>query len=59
VLLGISRVELMSENLAAADITLTVEDRKLLDDASRIPEPYPEWFNTMLTDPIARDALGR
>jgi aryl-alcohol dehydrogenase-like predicted oxidoreductase len=58
VLLGISRVELMSQNLAAADITLAAEDRKLLDEASRIPEPYPEWFNTMLTDTIARDALS-
>jgi aryl-alcohol dehydrogenase-like predicted oxidoreductase len=59
VLLGISRVELMSPNLAAADITLAAEDRKLLGEVSRIPEPYPEWFNTMLTDTIARDALHR
>jgi aryl-alcohol dehydrogenase-like predicted oxidoreductase len=59
VLLGISRVELMSQNLAAADITLAAEDRKVLDEASRIPEPYPEWFNTMLTDTVARDALAR
>jgi aryl-alcohol dehydrogenase-like predicted oxidoreductase len=59
VLMGISRLEQMTANLTAADLVLTAQDRQVLEEASRIPEPYPEWFNTLMADPIARDALGR
>jgi aryl-alcohol dehydrogenase-like predicted oxidoreductase len=59
VLLGISRLEQMSQNLDAADITLSAEDRQGLDAVSQIPEFYPNWFNTMLSDSVARNALGR
>ncbi len=31
------------DNLAAADLKLTAEERTLLDDVSRTPLPYPYW----------------
>jgi aryl-alcohol dehydrogenase-like predicted oxidoreductase len=59
VLLGISRVEMMAENLKAASITLTPEDQRVLDEVSKIPPPYPDWFNTMMADAQAGAALRR
>lgn len=59
VLLGITRLEQMSQNLEAVKVVLTAEDRATLNEVSAIPEPYPTWFNTMLTDTMARDALTR
>jgi aryl-alcohol dehydrogenase-like predicted oxidoreductase len=58
ILLGVSRVNMMAENLRAATVTLDAEDIRALEEVSKIPEPYPDWFNTLLTDVAMRDALG-
>ena len=57
VLLGFSKLEQLSQNLAAMDVALTDQDRATLNEVSAIPEAYPNWFNTMLTDTLARDSL--
>jgi aryl-alcohol dehydrogenase-like predicted oxidoreductase len=57
VLIGISRIGQMSENLKSATLDLAIEDQEALHEASQIPESYPGWFNTMLTDVTARNAL--
>lgn len=58
VLIGISRIEQMAENLKAATVDLTAADRQALEEVSNIPEAYPGWFNTMLADTVATGALG-
>lgn len=57
VLLGFSKLEHLSLNIEAMKVDLTDEERATLDEASAIPEAYPNWFNTMLTDTLVHDAL--
>ena len=33
----------LKDNLASASLVLTAEERKLLDDVSKLPLPYPYW----------------
>ena len=58
VLLGFSRLETLDQNLEAMIVNLSDQDRAALDEVSAIPQAYPNWFNTMLTDPVAMGALG-
>jgi aryl-alcohol dehydrogenase-like predicted oxidoreductase len=58
VMLGISRVSMMAENLKAASVVLGERDLQELASVSQLPEPYPNWYNTMMTDIVTRDALG-
>ncbi|MFN8026288.1 MAG: aldo/keto reductase [Acidimicrobiia bacterium] len=45
VLFGANTPEQLEQNLAAADLVLTVEETARLDAASAIPEIYPEWWD--------------
>ncbi len=44
VIVGAKRVEQLSDNLAAADVELTADERKQLDDVSALPLEYPGWM---------------
>lgn len=44
VIVGASRVEQLSDNIAAADVRLSAEDIALLDEASALPREYPGWM---------------
>ncbi|MHC8380482.1 aldo/keto reductase [Pseudomonas sp. LB3P14] len=57
VLLGISRLDMMAENLKAATVVLSAQELQTLDEVSKIPAPYPDWFNAALADVPMRDAL--
>jgi aryl-alcohol dehydrogenase-like predicted oxidoreductase len=44
VIIGAKNREQLADNLAAADVTLSPEHRKLLDEASALPPEYPGWM---------------
>ena len=46
VILGAKRPEQLAENLAAADVQLTDDERAALDAVSRLPAEYPAWMLT-------------
>jgi aryl-alcohol dehydrogenase-like predicted oxidoreductase len=47
VIIGAKTREQLTDNLAAADVKLSPEHRKLLDDASALPPEYPGWMLEM------------
>lgn len=54
VIIGAKTREQLADNLAAADLTLSAEELKALDDASRLPAEYPGWMlERMSTDRAA------
>ena len=44
VIVGAKTTEQLEDNLAASDLTLTPDDLKALDEASRLPREYPGWM---------------
>ncbi len=44
VIMGAKRLDQLTDNLAAADVTLSEEDVKALDAASALPPEYPNWM---------------
>ncbi len=50
VLLGTKRVEQLNDNLAAVDVVLSEEERKSLDEVSRLPAEYPGWMLAMWSE---------
>jgi len=58
VLVGASRSEQLDENLAAAYLKLTPEDLAALDEATKGPPHYPQWFMDRVVDDKVRDALA-
>ncbi|MFN3808619.1 aldo/keto reductase [Asticcacaulis sp.] len=44
VIIGAKRPEQLSDNLKAAEVTLSTEDLSALDAASRLPAEYPGWM---------------
>jgi aryl-alcohol dehydrogenase-like predicted oxidoreductase len=58
VLVGASRPEQLDDNLRAADLALTADDLRALDEATTPAPVYPGWFNAKVFDAAAREALG-
>ena len=44
VIVGAKTVEQLKDNLAAADVKLSPQHRKVLDEASALPPEYPGWM---------------
>jgi len=44
VIIGAKSVEQLKDNLAAADVKLSAQHRKVLDEASELPSEYPAWM---------------
>lgn len=44
VIIGAKRLEQLRDNLAAADLKLSEEELKQLDEVSRLPPEYPGWM---------------
>ena len=44
VIIGAKSVEQLKDNLAAADLKLSAQHRKVLDEASALPPEYPGWM---------------
>ncbi|WP_211326091.1 aldo/keto reductase [Thermosporothrix hazakensis] len=54
VIVGAKRSNQLAENLAAADIQLTVDELARLDEVSRVPEEYLTWEFLQEDDSIRR-----
>jgi len=46
VIIGAKRLDQLADNLAAADLTLTADELKRLDEISALPPEYPGWMVT-------------
>jgi aryl-alcohol dehydrogenase-like predicted oxidoreductase len=44
VIIGVKRIEQLDDNIGAADIILTAEERGRLDEVSALPPYYPGWM---------------
>jgi aryl-alcohol dehydrogenase-like predicted oxidoreductase len=44
VIIGAKRLEQLQDNLAAADLTLSQEELRVLDEVSTLPPEYPGWM---------------
>lgn len=44
VIIGVKKMEQLQDNLAAINVTFTVEELQKLDEVSRLPEEYPGWM---------------
>ena len=44
VIIGAKRTEQLADNIAAAQVTLSADELKQLDEVSRLPSEYPGWM---------------
>ena len=44
VIMGAKRPDQLADNLGAADLFLSAEELKVLDEASTLPAEYPGWM---------------
>ncbi len=57
VLVGASKMSQLEDNLRAADLTLSSEERQELDRITSPTAVYPNWFNNNIYDEPVREAL--
>ncbi len=57
VLVGASKMSQLEDNLRAADLTLSSEERQELDRITSPTAVYPNWFNNNIYDAPVREAL--
>jgi len=50
VIIGARKTAQLEDNLKATDVTLTADDMKTLDEASRTPPVYPDWMDSLGSD---------
>jgi aryl-alcohol dehydrogenase-like predicted oxidoreductase len=63
VIIGAKRLDQLQDNLAAAELVLTTDELRQLDEVSAIPPEYPEWMlqfqGTDRLEPVDRFARFR
>ena len=59
VLIGANKEAQLDDNLRAADIRLTDEDLKRLEEVTTPSPIYPNWFNARAFDMPVREALSK
>jgi aryl-alcohol dehydrogenase-like predicted oxidoreductase len=59
VIIGANSIGQLEDNLGAADLILALEDRRMLDDLTATPAPYPAWMQAMGWDEKIKNALRR
>jgi aryl-alcohol dehydrogenase-like predicted oxidoreductase len=50
VIIGAKRLAQLDDNLKAADVTLSAEDKKALDEVSSLTVEYPAWMDSLGSD---------
>ncbi|MGE0158538.1 MAG: aldo/keto reductase [Gemmatimonadales bacterium] len=50
VIIGARNLKQLDDNIGAVEITLSADERKALDDVSRIPPAYPMWMDLLGSD---------
>ena len=58
ILIGVSSIRQLESNLDGAGLALTVAERSALNEVSETPEPYPNWYSTLMTDIVVKKALS-
>ena len=58
ILVGANKVAQLQDNLGAADLHLTAEELKGLNELTAPATPYPNWFAERVVDVAVRDALA-
>ncbi len=58
ILIGVSSATQLEDNLGAVSLPLTEGDLGRLDDVTKLPPRYPEWFVDRNSDPVVRNALA-
>ncbi len=56
-IVGASSLEQLDDNLAAADLTLTADERAVLDAATALSPIYPAWWDPAMGIPGPTDLL--
>jgi aryl-alcohol dehydrogenase-like predicted oxidoreductase len=50
VIIGARKLDQLEDNLKSVDLTLSAEELKTLDEASRLEPEYPDWMNVLPSD---------
>ena len=50
VIIGAKKIAQLDDNLKASDVTLTPDDLKALDEASKLTPEYPAWMDSLGSD---------
>ena len=50
VIIGAKKMSQLEDNLKAVDVTLSPEDKKVLDDVSALRVEYPSWMDALGSD---------
>ena len=50
VIIGARKPEQLDDNLKSVDVTLSAEELKALDEASRLTPEYPAWMDSLPSD---------
>ena len=50
VIIGARKIAQLDDNLKAVDVTLTADDMKALDEASKLTVEYPAWMDSLGSD---------
>jgi len=50
VIIGARKLSQLEDNLRSVDVALTEEERKALDEVSRLPPGYPAWMDALGSD---------
>jgi aryl-alcohol dehydrogenase-like predicted oxidoreductase len=59
VIMGVSKMSQLEDNLGASDVRLTAEEVADLDAQTSMPPVYPNWLSQMMIDPLIAKALDR
>ncbi len=59
VLVGASKLSQLEDNLQAAELTLSEQELKLLDESTKPAAIYPNWFNATIFDQKAKAAIEK
>ena len=58
-LVGASKLSQLEDNLQAAELTLSEQELKLLDESTKPAAIYPNWFNATIFDQKAKAAIEK
>ena len=59
IMIGVSKISQLDDNLGALKVALTTEELAQLDAATELPPAYPNWFFKRMLDTKLAETLGR
>ena len=58
ILIGVSKISQLEDNVGALNVVLTTEEVALLDAATELAPAYPNWFFKRMLDTKLAETLG-